>query len=253
MFSLETIQKDAIVYQTSSMLLERSIFLAFTTRSSGNLALHVDDDPDVVVNNRLLMAKAFGINEKLLTCAQQVHGNKVYFVDKKDAGRGYADFNSAIKETDALITDKPNILLSMFFADCLPVVLVGLKPKIVAVVHAGYKGLINGVIGNAQSAMFNSIKPKDLLAFLGPSIGPCCYKVDDERLAKFKQKFSQLEFANNNLDLKAIATFQLKQLGVKEENIFSSKYCTNCNPDLFFSYRQNKITGRQAAVAMINS
>lgn len=261
MYSLQTINKDGIIYETAPRLLEKFIFIAFTTRQKGkslapynslNMAFHVGDSKENVLANRQLTASAFDIESSKITCAKQVHGNKAAWIDKNMAGAGNADYRLALDSVDAMATDLTKTPLAMFFADCLPVVLVSTNPKLIAIAHAGYKGLLQDVIGKLVELVGQRAAVKNLWAFLGPAIGKCCYDVSAERLKLFSHKFPEVVGINDkSLDLRAVAEYQLISAGVLEENIISSQYCTCCNDDLFFSYRRQGITGRQAAIAMI--
>lgn len=261
MYELKHVKKNGLIYLTSPELQERGIFLAFTTRQKGfspapydslNLAFHVQDHQQNVIKNRRFLADNLGFDLEKLTCAKQVHGNAAIDIKAENIGRGATDYEAAIDETDALATEISGSPIAMFFADCLPVVLISLEPKKVAIAHAGFKGLLNGVIGNAV-ALFGDRFPKErMLAFLGPSIGKCCYKVDRKRIADFNNRFGSIVKTDDKaLDLKNIAKYQLKTAGLRASNIISADYCTCCNDELFFSFRRNNITGRQAAIALI--
>lgn len=260
-FQLKLTTDKGITYLTSPVLQEHSIFLAFTTRHSGfsnepykslNLALHVEDNEKKVLKNRHVVSKVLGYKENSLTCAQQIHGTSIQLVDDKSVGAGSTDYATSLKGIDGLITDKANVPIGLFFADCLPVVLVSSSPKIVAIAHAGYKGIISGIINKLIKKISVRVQPKEMLAFLGPSIGSCCYKVNERRVKRFSKAFpSIVKESDKALDLKAIASYQLYKAGLDPANIFCSSYCTCCNSDLFFSYRKSKVTGRQAAIAFI--
>ncbi len=261
MYKLELQITDNITYITSKELFKNDIYLAFTMRKTGlsskpydslNLGFHVDDDPKTVAQNRILTSKALKYNAGDLTCSQQVHGNKVKFVAQNEKGAGSLDYDTSIAGVDGLATDVENLPMAMFFADCLPVVLIGLDPKTVAIVHAGYKGLLNNVIERMLKITRQKIEPSKMLAFLGPAIGPCCYEVEAERINMFHANFPNIVRKNDKaLDLKKIAIHQLEGCGVGLKNIFNADYCTSCNSELFYSFRKEKVTGRQAAIAFI--
>jgi len=261
MYKLRLTTNKGITYLTSPALQERSIFLAFTTKHGGvsaapydslNLAFHVGDKPKHVLMNRKHLAKILDFEPSRLTCAQQVHGNMAKFVDAKDAGKGADGYETAIKNTDGLATDISGITLGMFFADCLPVVLVSLEPRVVAIAHAGYKGLLGGVVEQLIQKISLKAETGRLLAFLGPAIGTCCYHVENNRIEKFRQKFPGAVNKNDiSLDLKKIAKHILIEEGLTPGNIYQSSFCTCCSNDLFFSYRRNSTTGRHAAIISI--
>lgn len=261
MFKMKMIEINSIKYETSQELHERSIFLAFTTRQKGvslgeyqslNLAFHVNDKDQNVVENRELIAKASSLDPLRFTCCQQVHGNKALMVEEKNIGAGSVNLKNSIPRTDSLITMLKNVPLMLFYADCLPVVLVSLEPSKIAVIHAGYKGLLGNIIKETFNKFSDKYGNDSIYAFLGPSIGSCCYEVDSQRFKLFTDLFPQLIGDKSNfLDLKKIATLQLNKLGINDSHIISSKHCTYCNEDLFYSFRRNHVTGRQAAIASI--
>jgi len=261
MYELQLTTDKGITYLTSPELQEKSIFVAFTTKHTGfsatpydslNLAFHVGDNSKQVLKNRRHVAELFDFDIGRLTCAQQVHGATARFIDAKDAGKGVYGYETAIKDTDGLATDIGGVTLGMFFADCLPVVLVSPEPRVVAIAHAGHKGLFSGVIEQLIKKVSEKTEPKRMLAFLGPAIGPCCYEVDESRINQFSQKFPRaVKKTDTSLDLKKIAASVLLREGLASENIYKSSFCTCCNNDLFFSYRRNSTTGRQAAIAFI--
>ncbi len=261
MYKLELQTKNNLTCITSKELFKKDIFLAFTTRKTGlspkpydslNLGFHVDDDPKTVAQNRILVSKIFNYNAEDLTCAQQVHGNKVMFVAQNEKGAGSLEYETSIAGVDGLAVDGKSPPIAMFFADCLPVVLISLNPKIVAIVHAGYKGLLNNIIECMLEITRQKTDSGKMLAFLGPAIGPCCYEVEGERINKFHANFPKIVRKNEKvLDLKKIAVHQLESGGIALKNIYNADYCTSCNSELFYSFRKEKVTGRQAAIAFI--
>jgi len=261
MYKLELQTTDNITHITSKELFKNDIFLAFTTRKTGlspktydslNLGFHVDDDQKNAAQNRILVSKTFNYNAEDLTCAQQVHGNKVKFVAQNEKGAGGLQFDTAIAGIDGLAVDGKSFPIAMFFADCLPVVVISLDPKIVAIVHAGYKGLLNNIIECMVEITRQKTEPGKMLAFLGPAIGPCCYEVEAERINKFHANFPNIVRKNDKaLDLKKIAIHQLESCGIGLKNIYNADYCTSCNSELFYSFRKEEVTGRQAAIAFI--
>ena len=261
MFNLEIQNKNDSTFITSDQLLKNSVQILFTTRNTGvskkpfdslNLGFRVGDENQDVIKNREIVSQTFDYKASSLTCAEQVHGNNVRFVETDEKGAGSLEHETAIKGVDALATDKDNLPIAMFFADCLPVVLVSLKPKTIAIAHAGYKGLLGNIVERLAKQLGSKTANGELFAFLGPAIGPCCYHADDERIAKFHAVFPEaVDINDKTLDLKRIATWQLEKNGVEPKNIFNADYCTSCRTDLFYSYRKEKETGRQSAIALI--
>lgn len=224
--------------------------------SSLNLGLHVEDDTKDVIANRQLFCKAIGMSSDRIVTAQQLHTDAIAVVTAEEIGRGAQVYNEAIEATDSLITNVPEIPLILFFADCVPVLIVDPVQRAVGVVHAGWKGTVAKIAQKtilAMQANFGT-SPQNCLAAIAPSIGPCCYIVDDVVISKLKKQFANWEElvkpAGDKwyFDLWNANLIQLEQIGVKSSNIVVSGVCTACNHELFFSYRkENGRTGRMGA------
>ncbi|ATW24950.1 peptidoglycan editing factor PgeF [Candidatus Formimonas warabiya] len=229
--------------------------------ASLNLAFHVGDDPVAVRNNRRQVVNLLGSSLDRLVAAEQVHGRNVHVVESRDGGRGSASMEDAILQTDALITNVPGMLLSMYYADCVSIFLLDPVKKAVALAHAGWKGTLQQVARETVHRMrevFGS-DPGCCLAAIGPSIGPCCFQVDRPVFEQFAQTFTNPEsfcLADGQgkwqIDLPKLNQQQLIRAGIPGENITQSNLCTACNHDIFFSHRQEQgQTGRQAALIML--
>lgn len=208
-------------------------------------------------SNSLLNRKEFlanlGIDYRDLVCAKQIHSNRVAYIYEKDKGRGALSYDSAISDTDAFITDKKNIPLAIFTADCLSIFLYDPKTASIGLVHAGWQSTKENISTKTVKLMqkeFNT-KPQDLYVGFGPAIRDCCYEVGRE----FEDFFScGLKLRNNNryLDLAGINKKELLDLGVRQENIFDSGVCTSCQNNTFFSFRkEGKSCGRMMSVMML--
>lgn len=221
-----------------------------------NLGLHVSDDPDAVRENRRRLAEAAGFSLDAMVCAEQVHRGAVAVVRAEDAGRGAIEFAGAVPGVDALVTDAPGVLLTLFYADCVPVVFADPERRAVAVAHAGWRGLVEGVLGNTVAAMRDAFgsEPSSLLAAVGPCIGPCCFEVGPEVAARFPAEAvaPREESDKPHVDLPAAAARLLREAGLRAENVAVAGECTSCLPALYFSHRRDKgRTGRMAAFAGI--
>ena len=231
----------------------------FSTRRGGvsgppydtlNTAFHVDDDLDHVIENRRRLMLASN-----MTCAEQIHGNSIAVITTESIGRCAVRFNDSMPGVDALITNAPGPVLSLFYADCVPVLILDPINKAIGLAHAGWKGTALAIASETVLAMqreFGS-NPSDCLAAIGPAIGRCCYDVsfdvankvisaagDDRVLAKASQDHMRL-------DLKLANRFILRKAGILEQNIAISGLCTACDADDFFSYRRDGKTGRMCA------
>jgi YfiH family protein len=263
--SLET-TNGCSYYLAKELLSEYNILVAFTGRAGGvsrepfkglNLGFHVGDDPENVIANRRAISEALNIDFNRMTCAEQVHGSTVALVDETTAGRGAFSFNDSISGVDALIVDRPNIPLALFFADCVPVVIADPYRKVVAVVHAGWRGVLDRIIEKAVSSMmeFGDASIDNMIAFIGPAIGGCCFEIGEDLLKRFQERFEDEGLwlsAGNRIDLRELARLQLDKCGIESDRATVLDFCTVCNSDLLFSYRaENGITGRHAAIINI--
>ena len=252
-------QKNNIWYGTFPALEEVGFVNACSCRLHGesdvvegtlNLALHVGDDVEKVLRNRKAFAEAVGVDANRFTTCQQVHGSKVVQVTKELVGSGAIDFANTIADTDALITNLPDVPLMLFYADCVPVLLADLETGAIGLAHAGWRGTVVNIGVKTLAAMGEAFgtNPENVLAAIGPSIGACCYEVDDfvrDQASGYEGFFAPKGGGKYQLDLWGMNAKQLQEAGVPEENITVAGICTNDNVELFCSYRaeQGK-TGR---------
>jgi YfiH family protein len=151
---------------------------------------------------------------------------------------------------DAAVANEPGLLLGIETADCLPVLVVDPRRRAVAAAHAGWRGTAAGVARAAVDALVRAGSDRaDLIAALGPGIGPCCYEVGDELQSTFAPEFFRPgPRGRAHLDVRAANRRQLEEAGLRPDRIHSVDDCTYCRSDLYHSYRRN---GR-AAGRMIN-
>ena len=220
-----------------------------TTRSGGasegpfaslNLATHVGDRPAVVAQNRGRLSRELGLPSEPAWLTQ-VHGCVVAHAGRDSLGC----------EADAAVSSSPGKVCAVMTADCLPVLLCDVQGSRVAAVHAGWRGLAAGVIDAAVRQM--DVTPAYLMAWLGPAIGPNAFEVGDEVRACFLRADAGAEEAfraspNGRwlADLYGLARRRLKQIGI--ESVYGGSYCTFSEPQRFFSYRRDGVTGRMATV-----
>jgi YfiH family protein len=255
-----------VVVWTDHRLSLTGVLIAFSERMGGvseppydslNLAAHVSDEPEDVDANRTLLLEALGIGgalERLIT-AEQVHGDRIAVVGPRDAGAGaFARGKPRIPATDALVTSTSGLPLLMLYADCVPVILVAPPPHpAVCVVHAGWRGALSGLPGSAAIALARHAErdESELIAYVGPHIGGCCYEVGDEILSHFCNTFDTIGPVDGLLDLGAAVRESLTLAGVTRTRIAAVESCTLDHTDRFFSYRAAPVTGRHGALAMI--
>lgn len=233
-------------------LINPQIIFTISGRRHKNMSLDYGDTTDVL-NNRRIFLESLGIDYRQLVCAQQVHASSIRYVTAEDLGKGALAYDTALPNTDTLITNQKNIPLAIFTADCLPVFLSDPKTPAIGLIHAGWRSSRENITAKTIQAMqdkFNT-QPKDLSAGFGPSLRRCCYQVGKE----FRQFFPDVLMERDGdyyLDLARVNKKQLLALGVKEENIFDSQICTICLNEDFFSFRkEGNASGRMMSVMML--
>ncbi|MGO0122343.1 peptidoglycan editing factor PgeF [Desulfothermobacter acidiphilus] len=230
---------------------------AFSTRQGGvsqgsyaslNLGLSTGDDAERVQCNRDRLARALGFTWEQAARGEQVHGNRVAVVTAPGA---------VFPSTDALVTNRVGLPLLVFFADCVPIMLVDPVLRVIATVHAGWRGTLRRVVLEALGVMRScfGVEARHCLVHLGPSIGPCCYAVGEEvaeLFASWKGEVLLRDQGSWHLDLKEANRQLLLAAGVPKENITLSSYCTSCHSKLFYSHRRDGYqTGRMAGAIML--
>ncbi len=228
----------------------------FTTRAGGgslppyaelNLGDHVGDDLRTVRANRAAVAAAVGLAPDRLVFMEQVHGRDVALVD------GPLDAPPVV---DAMVTRTPGLALVVMVADCVPVLLADAAAGVVAAAHAGRKGVEFGVVGAALKVMEEcGARPERIRAWLGPSIGGCCYEVPAQMQREVAavapgtvSGTGQTRDGTPSLDLRGGLAAQLADLGVTDVGLTGG--CTRDDTD-FFSYRRDQVTGRFAGLVWL--
>ncbi len=211
--------------------------------ASLNTAVGVGDDPEVVARNRTRIKTAMG--GARLQFARQVHGVDVavFSADGKGVSPGDAP------EADAMITDIPGLDLIIQVADCQAVLLYDPVRRAAANIHSGWRSSVANIIGGTAAAMtakFGS-DPADMLAGVGPSLGPCCGEFINYR-EEIPAPLWKYRIGDHHFDFWAVSRDQLTASGVREENIRIGGICTRCRADRFYSYRSEGRTGRFAVV-----
>ena len=238
----------------------------FTTRNEGvsrapynslNLGTNTLDSHNSVMGNRSILARAFGSKADRLVTVTQTHSADLLVIDIPNPD--YVHFQKI--ECDGIITNQPGVMIGVCVADCAPVLLLDPVKKVVAALHAGWKGTAGEIVKKGVAAlidMFDS-DPSAILAAVGPSIGRCCYEVDGPVRDEFSRGGECWgEFAVETgdgkwqLDLSLANVLQLLDAGILRENIETTDLCVSCNKATFFSYRRDKgETGRQMGFIML--
>ena len=253
-------------------LLEKCSFIthAFTTRMGGvstgdctsmNLSFTRGDDEAAVRENYRRIAAALGTDAKQFVCSDQTHTTNVRRVTKADAGKGVV-IPKDYTDVDGLITNEPGIVLSTFYADCVPLYFVDPVHRAIGLSHSGWRGTVNKmgqVTIEAMKREFGS-RAADLYCAIGPSICQDCYEISRDVAEEFMKAFP--EHVNDILLQKSEEKFQLDlwkaneivmlESGVLPEHLAVTNICTCCNPTELFSHRASKgKRGKLAAFLMI--
>ncbi len=260
-------ERSQIPFISLDKWLQSGVDIAFSTRSGGvsqgrytslNLGLHVNDEDERVLENRKRYLALFNADLDKAVCGQQVHGNQVIKVGKTDRGRGAYRLAEAIPDCDAMITNSPEVYLLSLYADCLPVFFYDPAQRAIGTAHCGWKGTMAKIAVNTLQAMQREFASSAELVqvFIGPGIGPCCFEIKPDLVAKVHEEFADLhdiitDRGNGAFtwDLAETNTQILIKAGVNPEHIRVCRLCTACHPELFYSYRkENGQTGRMGAL-----
>lgn len=213
--------------------------------NSLNVGRRLGDSDQAVDENRRRIRQSLGL--EMLVSAHQVHGTAVACWE----GKGTTDVE--IADSDALMTDQPGAGLLIQQADCQAVLLFDPVQSAVAAVHCGWRGSVQGILGQVVAAMVTRYDsaPADLLALISPSLGPCCAEFVNHR-DELPEEFQLFEVADNHFDFWRISRSQLVAAGIDEQRITVSGVCTACS-EAYFSYRRacrqgDGRTGRNCSV-----
>ena len=250
------------------------------------------DNPRNVAENRRRLLSVLGpagmTLPMMLIVQRQIHSDLIRVIDAgtRDAGSWASSDSSQPLAGDGLITARPDRLLSILAADCLPILLVDVKQRVVAALHCGWRGTLRRIAakGVGQMRMLFGSRPEDLRAAIGPGIRSCCYKVGPEVVEAFSGQFpywsdvvlsrteprsplekkypriflprpttlERMESTVLYLDLVMANIRQLQEAGIAARNIWSGAPCTSCHPELFFSHRRDAgRTGRMMGMVGI--
>lgn len=193
--------------------------------------------------SRKKLCESLGVPPSRLTAGEQTHTANVAIITAENAGNGGLDPALRIPDTDALATSLPGTPLVVMTADCVPVLLIDPVRGAAAAVHAGWRGSAKGIIAAAVSAMRDNFRsaPKNLIALVGPHIGPCCYTVGKEVARQVSEpRAVRPEAGAFLLDLGLWNETLLARAGLLKKNIHRSALCTSCRTDIFYSYRADK-------------
>lgn len=250
-----------VFYQSERFLQFPNLTHGVTTRHGGtspapfdtmNLGGHVGDAPERVQENLVRVHTALGLERAATVDAAQAQADRVAHVTANERG-------TRIQGVDGLITNERGITLMLRFADCVPILLYDPVRRAIGIAHAGWRGTVSKVVTNTILAMqdtFGTHAP-DLIACIGPSIGPCCYEIGGDVRARVETAFPEIsakllpQNGATHLDLWQANAMQLRGLGVQDIEI--AAVCTSDHTGDFFSWRrENATTGRFAALIALH-
>jgi YfiH family protein len=209
---------------------EKNIEIYFSTgENSKSFNMNTEEG----LNNIRKLESYFSV--KKIGYCKQIHGKNVIIFNESDG----------IKEADAILTNKKNIAIGVFNADCVPIIIVDAKKKAVGAIHSGWRGTYEEVVIQSVNKMIECYQSdiKDLSFYIGPHIMKCCYEVDQNLIKKFSQKQLYKEQninVGNNLSLQDCILKQLSSIGVEDKKIYKVNKCTYCNKELsLHSFRKS--------------
>jgi len=266
---VEITKSGKVHFLEPKQMADRGVSLqGFTTRHEGvsrppynslNLGLSTNDSPHNVEGNRSILARALGTRVEQLVTVTQVHGSDLLLLDQPNPD--FAHFQRL--ECDGIVTNQPEVMIGVCTADCVPVLLLDPVHRVIAALHAGWKGSAEGIVRKGVEAMTSLFdgNPADILAAIGPAIGPCCYEVDQPVANAFRAAGNDFDACAEplgegswRLNLAEVNRRQLLRAGLDERNIETTPLCVCCEKDLFFSYRRDKgETGRQMGFIMLKT
>jgi hypothetical protein len=248
---------------------ERKLKHCFTTRRGGvsrdeccslNMGFNRKDERENVLENFRRVCASLGIKLENLVFSNQVHDNRIRIVTEADRGKGILR-DSDIVGYDGLVTNRREVALVTFYADCVPVFLYDSSKEVISLVHSGWRSTVKEISREAITVMKGAYgcNPGDIEAAVGPSIGSCCYEVGEDTYKEFEERlpwalehFKQTGAGKWKVSLQGIINHTLKDCGVAGENISMSNLCTRCFDELFFSHRRDKgKTGSMAAIMQL--
>lgn len=239
----------------------------FTTRKGGvsrgsfesmNIGFSTGDSDENIKRNIEIMAEKLNINVDDIVETNQTHTNTIKYVTEEHKGKVFKE--SPFKDVDGIYTDKRNLVLMSFHADCTPVFFYDHVKKVIGLAHAGWRGTLLNIAGKMVNAFVNDFNsnPSDIRIAIGPSLGSCCFEVDKDVADLFLsengefEKYMEIKEPKYYFNLWEINKYLLMKEGIKEENIEISGICTKCNNDLFFSHRgQGGKRGLLAGILMM--
>jgi YfiH family protein len=225
-----------------------------------NLSFSVGDTEQAVLTNRSRLYHIVDVEPQSVAQAHLVHGNHIEVVTSQSPTGMYQRF----AETDGLVTNVAHTPLLILVADCAAVAFFDPKQQVIALLHAGWKGIASSIVPKMVATMNETFgcRPSDIFVAISPSLGPCCYEVREDLVAVFReafpthaQDFFRLQPDTTiHLDMWAALRWQLRESGIRPEHIEEAGLCTACHLDEFYSHRAERgKTGRFAGLIVLRS
>lgn len=216
----------------------KNIYLGISEKEDGSMKDSL--------KNRLSFLKKIGLDDKIIISAGLIHGNKVSIIDNVYESQ-------SIENCDALITSRDDVLLTITVADCLPIYFFDRNKKIIALAHAGWRGVYLKIVLEVINIFVNHYNSNlnDLEVFIGPHIRNCHFEIQEDIL----NQFNELDILRRDnkifVDLSKSVGRQLIELGINEKNINISNECTYCLDNKYFSYRRDRLSGLKTMLAYL--
>lgn len=246
--------KDGVVYFTIPSFEELGFLRhGFMSRIGGvsqgcfsslNLSFKREQDEKNIFENFKIAAKTLEIDPESLVLCHYEHGTNIAFAGREHFGMGIWRENT-LPFCDGVAVSEPGVTAVTIHADCNPIFFADKKGRAAGVCHAGWRGTYGDVIATIVRKFREEkgIRPEEILFGIGPSIGPCCFEVQEDVGGKFREKFGGLVLEHREgrmyVDLWSVLLLQMEAHGVPPENVTLSGLCTYCNTDLFYSYRRD--------------
>jgi polyphenol oxidase len=263
---MKSARQGKLSYLQPNWAQESGVVAGFTTRNGGvsrapfnslNLGYNTEDARHNVEANRSTLARSFNVPPHLLLTTRQVHGTDLLVIDEPNP-----DLSHFLQvECDGILTNQPDILIGVLVADCYPVLLHDPFNKAVAVVHVGWRGAAQRILGKAVDSLvrlFGS-RPENLHVAIGPGIGAHKYEVDRPVRDAFRGQghdwqaiAEEIALGKWHLDLRESCRLELEASGISAAHLDVVADCTCCHRELFFSHRRDQgHTGRQMGFIMV--
>ncbi|MCD7762393.1 MAG: peptidoglycan editing factor PgeF [Lachnospiraceae bacterium] len=250
-------QNNGVLYFTFPVLDEISFCIhGFSSRLGGvsenelasmNLSFSRGDVPERVTENFHRISQAIGFSYDRMVFSDQTHTTNVLKVTGADCGKGYQRPRD-YQNVDGLITNEPNVVLTTFYADCVPLYFVDPVHRAIGLSHSGWRGTVGDIAGATVASMHRAYgsMPQDIIAAIGPSICQDCYEVSEDVIEQFRVRypkeqwpllFEQKSEEKYQLNLWEACRQNLLRAGLRTEHVILTDLCSCCNPTVFFSHR----------------